>query len=151
MTSDSEKEGRRTVKEYFTRKIAFTTDLMNEYKLKSQTVESRNESTAMKAFYASVHFTCNQHIETLEILDGFIGSLFAVNDEIRAKILNLDKIVQNIAEKTGVDLSEMKTQVAEIKGAVEGPIYRYVKTQQDTEEKRKKLEDELLDWALRSH
>ncbi len=71
--------------------------------------------------------------------------------ESEDRIVKLEKDMNKIAKETNVDLTEMKTQVAKIKEAVEEPIYKYVKTQQDTEEKRRKLEAELLDWAIRSH
>jgi hypothetical protein len=150
MTTDSEKEGRKTVKEHFNRKIASTKDLMNEYKSLSQTVESRNESTAMKAFYASVYIASLQHVETLEFLDGLVDSLFDLNHEIRAKILSLDETVRNSAENTGADLSTMKTEFANMQEAIAAPIYKYIKTQQADEEGKKKTREELLDWVLRS-
>jgi len=147
MTADSEKEGRTKIKEYFTRQIAFTKDRMNEYESKFQTTDSRNESTAVKAFYASVHITCIQHIETLTILDGIVDSLFVLMDAVGGKMLKLDKTVQNIAEKTGVDISNVQTDVKELKETV-GPNVKAVidlfANLQKEEERRKKNGEKMI-------
>src|SRR4030067_24819 len=50
------------------------------------------------------------------------------------------KEIEYVSEKTHVDLSEMKTQVAQIKEATEAPIYDYVKKQEANEREREKLE-----------
>jgi hypothetical protein len=141
MTLDSEKEGREKVKGYFNGKIASTKERINEYQLKAQTTESRNESPAMKAFYVSTYIASSQYVETLEILGGLIDTLFDLNDDIRAKISKLDKNVQNIAEKTGVDISNVKTEIKDLQETV-GPnikaVIQLFANLQKEEEKRKK-------------
>ena len=147
MTTDSEKEGRETVKEYFNRKIASTKEIVNEYKLKSQTVESRNESTAMKAFYASIHISCIQHVETLEILGALVNSLFDFSSDLRARISNLDKTIRNIAEKTGVNISDAKKDIKDLQETI-GPnikaVIQVFANLQKEEERRKKNGDVMI-------
>lgn len=109
-----------------------------------------NTVPTIKQFYSLAALMYTLHIDTLVALKSYFGGFVDLNKELREKTEKLEKEIQYISKNTGVDLSEMKTQVAKIKEAVEAPIYKYVKTQQDNEEKRKKLEDELLDWAIRS-
>jgi Mg2+ and Co2+ transporter CorA len=125
MTTDSEKEGRAEMKRLFATGIATTTELANDYKMKAQTTNSRNESTTMKAFYASVHIACSQHVETLKLFDALIDSLFDFTDKIKAKIANLDKTVQNIADQTGVDITNVQKDITELKETV-GPNVKAV-------------------------
>jgi len=104
----------------------------------------------LKQFYILVTLMYIKHAETLELFKNYFLGIVELNKELREKTEKLEKEIQYISKNTDVDLSEIKTQVAKIKEAVEAPIYEYVKRQQDTDAKRKKLEDELLDWAIRS-
>jgi predicted nucleic acid-binding Zn-ribbon protein len=150
MTSDSEKISREKIKEIFKEKITHANELANEYYLKAETVESRNESSTMKAFYVSVYIAKSQHSETLELLGCFMDALLDLKENLRVEISNLDKTIEDTVKKTGVELLNMRTRFGEMKKAIDAPIYKYVKTQQASDEKRKKLEEELLDWVVRS-
>lgn len=147
MTTDSEKEGRAEVKRLFATSIAYATELANDNKLKAQTTDSRNESTAMKAFYASGSITYSLHVETLKLLSALIDSLFDFSDKINAKISNLDKTVQNIAEQTGVDITNVQTDIKELKETV-GPnvkaVIQLFANLQKEEEKRKKNGETMI-------
>jgi len=141
MTSDSEKEGREIVKDYFARKIAFNKEQLYEYELKSKTANDRNESPAMKAFYVSTHISCIQHVETLEILGGLIDTLFDLSSDLRVKISNLDKTIQSIAEKTGVNISNAKKDIQDLQETI-GPnikaVIQLFANLQKEDERRKK-------------
>jgi hypothetical protein len=123
-----------------------------EVKMYRKLISSAKSSSAPSIiqYYGLAGLVYTLHIETLEALKNYFLGFVILNKDVCEKAEKLEKEIRYISEKTGVDLSEMKTQVAKIKEAVEAPIYKYVKTQQDAEEKRKKLEDELLDWAIRS-
>lgn len=141
MTLDSEKRGREKIKEIFKGKIARAKERTNEYDLKAQTTESRNESTTMKAYYVSAYLASSQHVETLELLDYFMDTLFDLKDGLRTKIWKLDKSVQNIAEKTGVDISNVKTEIKDLQETI-GPnvkaVIQLFANLQKEEERRKK-------------
>lgn len=141
MTFNSEKRGREKIKEIFKGKIARAKERTNEYDLKAQTTESRNESTTMKAYYVSAYLASSQHVETLELLDYFMDTLFDLKDGLRTKIWKLDKSVQNIAEKTGVDISNVKTEIKDLQETI-GPnvkaVIQLFANLQKEEERRKK-------------
>ncbi len=147
MTTDSKKEARAKIKRYLTERIATTKERMNDYDLKIQTADSRNETQTMKVYYASAHIGCIQHYETLKILDVLLDSLLDLSEKTRAKILNLDKTVQNIAEKTGVDISTVQTDIKELKETV-GPnvkaVIQLFANLQKEEERRKKSRETMI-------
>jgi hypothetical protein len=105
----------------------------------------------LKQFYAAVTMMYNQHIETLEMGKRYFEGFVSLNKELKEKTEQLQKEVNRISEQTCVDLSDLKEHVAKMKQAMDEPIYKYVKQQETDAEKKKKLEDELLDWAIRSH
>lgn len=152
MTTPQEKE---QIKKYFTEKIAtfkkvreiYENSLFGGLKNHTQTPEQWSTAASQRPESAIAYVTYVNFIETFEMLENLTDGILESED----RIVKLEKDMNKIAKETNVDLTEMKTQVAKIKEAVEEPIYKYVKTQQDTEEKRRKLEAELLDWAIRSH
>lgn len=84
-----------------------------------------------------------------------LGALFSVVNEIddrsNLQILKLEKQIQLLSEKTGVDNSDMKAELEAVKGTVNDPIARinnYLTEREATRAQQKKLEDEILD---RSH
>jgi hypothetical protein len=143
MTSDSVKEGRAEVKRYFALKIAFAEERIKHYKLQLETADSRGDSTAMRAFYTSAIISGSQYFETMDLLDGLTAIVYDLNDGIR----KLDKTVQNIAEKTGVDISNVKADVDELKETV-GPkinaVIQLLANLQKEEERRKKNGEPML-------
>ena len=147
MTTDSEKESRAEMKRLFAATIATTTDLANDYKLKAETTASRNESTTMKAFYASTHIACSQHVDTLKLLGALVDSLLGFSDKVNAKISDLDKTVQNIAEQTGVKITNAQKDITELKETV-GPnvkaVIQLFANLQKEEERRKKNGETMI-------
>jgi type IV secretory pathway VirB4 component len=136
-------------KKEFEEKIAYNKRWMDDFKKLADSAKPGYVTTT-RQFYSLASLVYINHLETLEALKSYFSGFVDLNKELREKTEKLEKEIQYISKNTGVDLSEMKTQVAKIKEAVEAPIYKYVKTQQENEEKRRKLEDELLDWAIRS-
>jgi len=101
-------------------------------------------------------FVLNEkNMETYKILENLYDCVFQLNKVFSAKISKLDADVQGISQKTGVDLSKVKKEIANVKGVLNGPIFNDVidlfKKLNDEAEKRKKTGEETFDWITRSH
>jgi hypothetical protein len=147
MTLDSEKTPREKIKEIFKEKIAYAKEQTNQYYMKGQTTETRNESVAIKAFYVSAQFASSQHVETLELIGFLMDTIIDLNGDLRTKVWNLEKNVQNIADKTGVDISNVKTEIKDLQEAI-GPnvkaVIQLFANLQKEEEKRKKNGETMI-------
>ena len=154
MTPNPEKTINEKIKEMFMGKIAGQDKKAEEYYSKALTTESRNESVTVKAFYASAYLASYQHAETLRLFDSFVDSLRCLNEGLEARIWNLDKRIQNIAEETGIDVSGMKKEVVDLKEFLKSKIFADVvaalKKSDEEEKKREKRGKECFDSFTRS-
>lgn len=151
------KEAQEKAKEYLKQKIDHYNQMTKIY---SDTMGISDESTTQQMIAAinktpphiAIAWSTNIGLAgAFEAIETAFEAVFEVNDKVNAKVLTIDKQLQEISEQTGVDLSDIKTQVAQIKEAVEAPIYKYVKAQEVKEKEQTKNEAEILDWAIRSH
>ena len=134
----------------FDKRIADMREKRKELKERVDSAKSIAVPTA-GAFFSLAGLLHHLHLETLEMQKSYFVGFVDLNKRVKGSIEKLMKEIEYVSEKTHVDLSEMKTQVAQIKEATEAPIYDYVKKQEANEREREKLEAELLDWAIRSH
>jgi hypothetical protein len=147
----ADKNLRQKVSDFLVQEIATNKAHREQIKKCMQEDSAHLSSASLNGLWSLAYIVYDNNEDMLTTTQVLFESVFAIFDDYSERMVNIEKKIQTIADNTGVDLSEMKTQVAKIKEAVEAPIYKYVKTQQENEEKRKKLEDELLDWAIRSH
>jgi DNA repair exonuclease SbcCD ATPase subunit len=107
----------------------------------------------LKQYYSLAALMHYYHANALEGLKVMTESIFDLYDELAENLNKLEKDVRSI-KNTGAELSVVKTDLEKVKKTVKNPIEKiskYIEESETVEARKKKIEDELLDWALRSH
>lgn len=105
----------------------------------------------MQAHFATLYVMQYHYIELLEAVHTFVEGFFELDKQLAVVFQLLDKQLQEISEKTGIDLSQIKSEVAQVKETVNRPIYKHLKEQKEAEEKIHKSGETTFDHLTRSH
>jgi hypothetical protein len=91
----------------------------------------------------------NDYIETMLTFQLVFDLLLELNDETMDRALKLETAVREISDKTGIELSGVKNQVAELKNAVHSPmidkVASFIETMEKEYEKRKNAGEQYVE------
>jgi hypothetical protein len=124
---------------------------LEEYKCRGDDPAIKHQVPSMQAHFATLYVMQSHHIEMLEAVYDFLEGFVELNNQLAVVLQLLDKQVQEISEKTGIDLSQIKSEMAQVKETVNAPIYKYLKEQKEAEEKIRKSGETTFDQLTRSH
>jgi len=124
---------------------------LEKYKLKENDPAIKRQTPSMEAHLAALCLIQYHHIQMLETTYNLAEAFVEINRQLAVALQSLDKQIQEISEKTGVDLSQIKSEMAQVKETVNAPIYKYLKEQKDAEDKMRKSGEATFDHLTRSH
>ena len=111
---------------------------------------------AAKSFFADkTHFALVQWLITEEInrLKNEVTIVFGIAS-INERLTTIETTLQEVGKKVNLEMPELKAQIDSLKENMGQPINRindFLTEQKKFTDKQKLLEDEILDWATRSH
>jgi hypothetical protein len=140
-------EGRR----FYIEAIGAEKAHLNEYTYKQNNPVATHQTPSMKAHFATLALMEYHHIDMLEKVYGVLEIFVEMSKQLAVTLQSLDSQIQEISEKTGVDLSRIKSEMAQVRETVNAPIYKYLKEQKEGEEKIRKSGEETFDHLTRSH
>lgn len=115
----SDRKLREEARKYFIQQLAFYEELIkNAANGVKKGIQYQSESEK-KTWYLD-YFMRVQHAKTLQIFQGLFEAIFEMYDDYSMKLTQIEKNIQSIGEKAGVDFSKMKTDVEQLKETV-GP------------------------------
>ena len=91
------------------------------------------------------------HIDALETELSLAELLTDVVKRLDAAFKTIESQIQEISEKTDVDLTTIKVEVAQAKEAANAPVTRYLKEQKEADSKIQQEGERFFDQATRSH
>ena len=112
---------------------------------------NENKVPSMQAHYAMLYLLQRHHVHMLESVYSLVETFVEMNNQLAVVLQSLDKQLWEISEKTGIDLSQMKNEVAQMKETVNAPIFKFLKEQKEAEEKIRKSGETTFDHLTRSH
>lgn len=137
---------KKDTKKYFTERIAVARVRASEHEYLMKNT-SRSTMPSMRNIFAIGVIMEEHYAEIMELLNGVMDAVFSLNDEFEKKSSELEKAIECISEKTGVDLSSLKTDVDAIKETVGPRISAVIQLFADlkkNEEKRKANEGKSI-------
>lgn len=146
----NEKEVEEAKRDYL-EQIGAAKSRAEKYKLWGDDPATEHKVPSMQAHYAILYLTQRHHIQMLESVYGLAEAFVEINKQLAVVLQSLDKQVQEISEKTGIDLSQIKNDIAQVKEEVKAPIYKYLKEKEEWEEKIRKSGETTFDHLTRSH
>lgn len=127
-------------KKYFTEKIAEAKEQINTYKHRMEEVKGKKIVPTYEALLATGGLLQLQYVDILEMLGSITDEVIDLEIDFAKKTDNLDKAVQEIGEKTGVDISKLNTEVGSLKetiGPRVGALIQLLSELKEEQDKRK--------------
>jgi hypothetical protein len=112
---------------------------------------STSRVPTMKAHYAIVHTMFNHQFETLKEFDSLIDSFIDMYRKVGVALDALEKQIQELSEKTGIEVTQIKSEVAKAREAAEAPINKYLREQKEADKTIHEKGEVFFDQATRSH
>ena len=145
-----EKETEEAKRDYL-EQIGAEKSRAEKYKFWGDDPATEHKVPSMQAHYAILYLTQRHHVQMLESVYALAESFVELNKQLAVALQSLDKQVQEISEKTGTDLSQIKSEVAQVREVVNAPFYKYLKEQKEADEKIRKSGETTFDHLTRSH
>ncbi len=152
MTDLEDKKGRQEVLDGFTNEIATTRLHVKEaHQLREKSTVY--QAASLKGLWALAYMLHNSHEDMLTVSKTLFEIVFSMYDDYCERIAKIQKEIDAIAENTDTDITKVTAEIHALRETLPQTLAKLNEQLKGSpvEEKKQKLEDEILDWATRSH
>lgn len=138
-------------KKKFIEDIGVAKTRLNEYRSRRDASNNRENVPTMKAHYAIMALMQGNYVDMMESQLSFVEAFVELVKRLDRTFQTLEAQIQEIGEKTEVDLTQIKGEVQQAKEAANAPIVKYLKEQKEADARIQKNGDSFFDQSTRSH